>query len=508
MSGRPSIPTGAIGNAWPDLLRQAAIPPASGTLVGNTVAANYNARLINPYTGKAFGPPPDGVFVRSTNSFYRNGAPLDTFAPRFGFAWQPLGAGGRLSVRGGYGLFYQTATYSGNAGGTPLFTSPPFAQGFTNADSSNNLSSLQKPFPTTTLGYVLRTPTSQLSDRVAGPDYLVPRLQQWNLSAQFRLRARAHLRYRLCRLAGQPAVAGPRPQPAAARHRRRARQLRLRWRGRALHHHQHRAERGLRVPIMGETPTALAANEFSGASAYHSLQVTLRRQAAHALSFQTTYTYSRAATNTSHLQRSQQSLAGLGALQLRPHPPLHRQFRLSVAGPPEGLDPGRHHHRAERTAHDPDRSQRRRRLRPRRDLHRHPLSRARPTPTWPLPGDTGSRLDRWIDTAAICAPAAIGSDGSTAYGTAGQSIMHGPGPVQYGFLARQDVPRGRPAGRRHAGLPHGVLQRPESPPIRQPRDGPRNRHLRRDHPEFGGPPPDSIRREIPVLMLVSLSPDR
>src|ERR1035437_8739222 len=26
---------------------------------------------------------------------------------------------------------------------------------------------------------------------------------------------------------------------------------------------------GLRVPILGETPTALAANEFSGASAYH-----------------------------------------------------------------------------------------------------------------------------------------------------------------------------------------------------------------------------------------------
>ena len=172
--------TGAIGNAWPDLLRQAAIPPASGTLAGNTVAANYDAKLINPYTGQPFGAPPAGVLVRSTSSQYRNAAPLDTFAPRFGFAWQPLGAGGRLSVRGGYGLFYQTA-------GLPQFTAPPFAQGFTNADSSNNFSSLQKPFPTTTLGYVLRTPTSQLSDRVAGPDYVVPRLHQWNLSTQFRL---------------------------------------------------------------------------------------------------------------------------------------------------------------------------------------------------------------------------------------------------------------------------------------------------------------------------------
>jgi hypothetical protein len=34
---------------------------------------------------------------------------------------------------------------------------------------------------------------------------------------------------------------------------------------------------------MGETPTALAAIEFTGASAYHSLQVTLRKQTAHSV---------------------------------------------------------------------------------------------------------------------------------------------------------------------------------------------------------------------------------
>jgi hypothetical protein len=48
-------------------------------------------------------------------------------------------------------------------------------------------------------------------------------------------------------------------------------------------------------------------------------------------------------------------------------------------------------------------------------------------------GDTGSRLTRWIDTAGICAPAAIGADGSTAYGTAGQSIMQGPGQFNTDF---------------------------------------------------------------------------
>ena len=52
---------------------------------------------------------------------------------------------------------------------------------------SNGQSDLQKPFPTTTLGFVARTPTSQLSDRIAGPEYKIPQLQQFNLSIQTKL---------------------------------------------------------------------------------------------------------------------------------------------------------------------------------------------------------------------------------------------------------------------------------------------------------------------------------
>ena len=47
---------------------------------------------------------------------------MGRLAPRLGLAWQPFGAGGRASVRGGYGWFYQAPSYSGNATGTPLFT--------------------------------------------------------------------------------------------------------------------------------------------------------------------------------------------------------------------------------------------------------------------------------------------------------------------------------------------------------------------------------------------------
>ena len=424
--------TGSMGNAWPDLLLQAAIPPAAGTLLGNTVAANYDAKQINPYTGQAFGAAPTGVLVRSNNSYYRNGAPLDTFAPRFGFAWQPLGAGGRLSVRGGYGLFYQAAAYSGNAVGTPLFTAPPFAQGFTNADSSNNLSSLQQPFPTTTLGYVLRTPTSQLSDRIAGPDYVVPRLHQWNISSQFRLHRGLTFdigyvgsqgsRLLLARGLNQPLLAS-----AAAG-------VNCGYDGVPSHCITTNTAQNaaLRVPILGETPTALAANEFSGASAYHSLQVTLRKQAAHALSFQTTYTYSRAASNTTiYNDPNNLSLDWARSSFDRTHR-FTANFDYQLPGRLKGwtvagiviVQSG-----LPMTLTDPNAG----------GVYAH----AAPATVTLCPGasysslvtagDTGSRLTHWIDTTAICTPPAIGSDGSTAYGSAGQSIMQGPGQFNTDF---------------------------------------------------------------------------
>ena len=188
------------------------------------------------------------------------------------------------------------------------------------------------------------------------------------------------------------------------------------------------------MPILGETPTALAANEFSGASAYHSMQVTLRKQAAHGSRFQTTYTYSRAASNTAiYNDPNNLSLDWARSSFDRTHR-FTANFDYQLPARLQGLDGGRHHHRAERTADDADRPQWRRRLRPRRAVDGYALPR-RIVCRLATPGDTGSRLTRWIDTAAICAPAAIGSDGSTGYGTAGQSIMQGPGPVQYGFLA-------------------------------------------------------------------------
>jgi len=48
-------------------------------------------------------------------------------------------------------------------------------------------------------------------------------------------------------------------------------------------------------------------------------------------------------------------------------------------------------------------------------------------------GSTASRLYNWINKSAICRTPAIGSDGSTGYGSTGQSIMDGPGQFNTDF---------------------------------------------------------------------------
>lgn len=427
---------GTIGNTDPSLLQQARIPSASGTYAGTTVAANYNPDLVNPYTGQPFGPPPTGVAIRSTKSYYGNDTPLDAFAPRFGFAWHPLGAKDLLTIRGGYGWFFQAPPSAGTSTGTP------FAQAFSNSDSSNNLSSLQKPFPTPALGYTIRTVDSQLSDRVIGPDYRIPRLQQWNLGTQLRLYRTLTLdtgyvgsrgdRLVISRGLNQPMLASV------------ASPVNCGYDGSASDciTTSTSANARLRVPVLGETPTALANSAFSGASTYHSLQATLRQQISHSFTFQAAYTYSRAATDTAiYNDLNNLSLDWARASFDRTHrvttnfsyqlPTLMRATGIPGAllkgwslsgmvilqsGLPMTLTDsnggGVYGHAATSTV---------------------TLCSGASYANLATPGSATARLNNWINTAALCSPAAAGSDGSTAYGTAGQSIMNGPGQVNTDF---------------------------------------------------------------------------
>jgi hypothetical protein len=451
----PSFDTaGTVGNVWPDLLAQTAIPPAGGTLVGNTVAANYDPDMVNPYTGKPFGPPPAGVLVRDTKSFYRNSTPLDTFAPRAGFAWQPFGSSSRLVFGGGYGWFYQAPAFAASAGSAPLFTAAPFAQSFTNSDSSNNGSTFQQPFPVTTLGYVPRTLTSQLSDRVAGPEYRIPRLQQWNFTTKLKLTGAASLdlgyvgsyggRLLMAHGLNQPLLAsatspvncgygGDPAQCITTNTSKNAKQ---------------------RVPILGETPTALLSSDFSGNSWYHSMQATVRGRLAHGLTFQSAYTFSKATNNMIvYNDQSRLDLAWGRSSFDRTHRLISNfDYQLpqslrwkgwrggllqgwSVAGiiiVQSGLP---------MTLTDPNGGA---------VFGRAGVSTVTMCPqatysSLATPGATTERLGQWINTSAICSAPVVGADGATGYGNAGVSIMNGPSQVNTDFSIGK---RGRVGGLR------------------------------------------------------------
>ena len=433
---------GEMGNVWPSLLQQAPIPPPAGTLAGDVVAANYNSALINPYTGEPFGPPPTGVRTSPTRGFYQNGTPLATFAPRLGFAWQPFGAAGRAALRGGYGWFYQAPPPSGNAGNAPPFTAAPFAQGFTNTDAANGQSDLEKPFPTTTLGFLPRTPSSQLSDRIAGPEYKIPRLQQWNLSLETRL-PRAFTfdvgyvgSYGDHLLIGaglnQPRLAGP------------AGPVNCGYTGEPTScvTGNTAVNAGQRVPYLGETPSALTDSEFAGESWYHGLQATLRRRISHGLVFQSAYTWSKALNDTAiyndlnylarnwaraTFDRTERSVTnfdyqfpnpvrGRGAAAKL----LNGWFTTGIVILQSGLP---------LTLTDPNGGT--------------VYGEAAPSTVTLCPGHTlgslatsgslESRLGGWLNTSVLCSPPAIGSDGSTGYGNTGQSVLDGPPQLNTDF---------------------------------------------------------------------------
>ncbi|MDZ7637815.1 MAG: carboxypeptidase regulatory-like domain-containing protein [Bryobacterales bacterium] len=439
----PSFDTaGTVGNFLPGLAASAGVPPPGGTLTGYTVASNYNPNLVNPYTGQAFGPPPEGVLLRDTKSFYQNGAPKDAFAPRAGFAWQPWGSGGKLVLGGGYGWFFQAPPFSGTAGSAPLFTSPPFAQSFTNTDAANGFSSFAEPFPITTLGFVPRTTTSQLSDRVAGPLYRLPRLQQWNLTTKVKMIGGTSFdlgyvgsygdRLLMARGLNQPLLASV------------TNPVNCGYDGDPSHCVTSNTSKNARqrVPILGENPSALLASEFVGESWYHSLQATFRGQIAQSLNFQSAYTLSKALNNTDlNNDQTRLDLAKGRASFDRTHrlisnfnyqlplPVWGTGFRRALlegwsaagivivqSGLPMTLtDPagGAVYGRAGDST-----------------VTMCPQATYADLAT---PGNTRDRLGGWINRAAICAAPALGADGATGYGNAGNAILNGPGQVNTDF---------------------------------------------------------------------------
>jgi hypothetical protein len=285
---------GNLTQSWVSRIAAVPVPPNGPTTSGPGVSqwvvpSNY----LNHYPQ-----PPDGVLVNSQKSALRERAPLGNFGPRVGFAYQ---ASSKLVVRGGVGIFYDRVggdriVYSVEQG-NPYSATIDF-------NSFNNLT-LASPFPPTpVLGsfssrYINFQPTCLVNDTLPGctsnlnVPFLnevihTPLVRQYNLGLQYQFARQWVLeagfvgsssinlmdQYHNNNTALLASAANP------------INGITTNTTLNVLY----------RVPYLGYQAVGVRGTAFDGYANYNSMQVTLRKQLSHGLTFQGAYTWSKAMT--------------------------------------------------------------------------------------------------------------------------------------------------------------------------------------------------------------------
>lgn len=430
---------GAIGDALGrqstmDLAEVNRNPPASGTVDGYVVASNFSGTL------------PAGV-VRSGNISALNNVGQNDWEPRLGFAWQ-LPHSRRLVLRGGYGLFYTRST------GEPylqLLSAPPFGlyRQFVYTPLATPATALPPApnFPQ----FLPYSPTTALSPIIFSPEYQPARSQDYglNLQAEFANNWLLEIGYHgvqathlsLGKLFDQALDATP-SNPV---------------RGLTDNTAANLSER---LPYLGFAPNGALEIESTGSSSYNAFEASLSKRFSHGLQFLASYTWAAALENDPGYTIGARLGGQLIGNQNDPNAnygfdPFIRPQRLIISylynlpGPTAsawsrrllggwqiaGVTTFQSGDWLTFTDTDADNAF----LGP-GAIDFPDLAPGCTHASLLTSGSIGSRLNHYFNTSCIVAPPVITTDGATAFGDSGTSIVRGPAQQDFDIALIKNVP--------------------------------------------------------------------
>jgi hypothetical protein len=282
---------GNLTQSWVSRIQAVPRPPSGPTTSGPGISQwVVPANFVSHY-----GQPPEGVLVNSNNTSERLRAPLSNFGPRLGFAYQ---ASSKLVVRGGAGIFFDrvgadrlvfsveqgnpyAATIDFNSFNDLSLASPfpatPVLGSFSsryanfspsclaNAAQAGCTSNLNVPF----LAEVLHTPVI----RQYNMGFQYQFAQQWVLEAGFVGSSSINLmeQYHNNNTANLASPSNP------------INGITTNTTGNVL----------FRVPYLGYQAVGVRGTAFDAYANYQSMQVTVRKQFSHGVTFQGAYTWSK-----------------------------------------------------------------------------------------------------------------------------------------------------------------------------------------------------------------------